>query len=175
MMPVRPRQVIGIFRALEPLRSALEALSAAGFVPGDVALLGGSNTIRAWGLPIDPAHRPEGDSTGAVLSRQPIDIPTESRVELLLRSGAPVQILAESAATAWADIVDRSLSRRHAEELSEWMNEGALALWATVADSDQERLASLLLLRFGDGPVQIHDLAEPSDRPMADGQRCVEK
>ncbi len=187
--PVRPnrsqRFAIGVFFERAPLQAALVEIEGNGFDASAVSLLGGETTWQIlFGCRPDPApgrlssaetpvrvsqsdgqgDLPPSDGRGA-----PRKIQAGSLCgPVLVSSGPLADLMTNHAAGGAEDLAARLrhwLGTRHAQALARQIDNSGMQIWVRVGDSEAESRACRVLLRYGDGDVQVHDLQEDAAAP----------
>jgi hypothetical protein len=162
----RLRLALGIFRDVDTLRSALQALRDEGFAGDRVAIVAGRETLARLGwLSGEPAGK--GDETAGpqgFTEKGFTEIGVAGKAGPLVASAGPIARLFVDWARRAGDraqcLLDPWLDRAHASILQRQLDDGAVTLWVRVGDGSEELRACRILLRTSAERVQVHDVAE---------------
>ena len=151
------RYAIGTFDEAGPLGAAVRDLHEAGFDDAALGLLVERGVVEAK----------LGDADGAGLAAAPVDRLTDIGVTgrhgpLLASEGRLAEALAgrrRKRAASVCKALRGWLPARHADQLSEWIESGALLLLVELEADSSEQRACRALLRHSQHCVHVHDLS----------------
>lgn len=178
---MRIREAVGVFRDLEGLRSAIEALHEVGFEDADFAVMTTARTLEqqlghlyesvdhraSSGMPRRHVYtrRQDAAAVDAFFVDWFDSVGATPLVGTVVASSGPLATTLAAATAREGDGNDLNATlshlfgQPHARNIADEIDRDGLLLWVRTSEPAQDRRAARVLLRQSGHHVRIHDLA----------------